>query len=318
ITQIADTPVNVLITGETGTGKTYIAQAIHRNSPRNGKPFLTVNCGAIPETLLESELFGHEKGAFTGAVKEKSGLFQEADGGTLFLDEIGEMSPPMQVKLLRALQEKVIRKVGGNREVAVDTRIIAATNRNLLEMIEEGEFREDLYYRINVIPIHLPPLRQRRDDIPLLVDHFIKKYSEQMAIDAPRISVQAMRQLESYDWPGNVRELENLIERTLALCSSDVIEAGDLPPQVRTGSESGDQQIALPKEGVDLEELLDEIRRDLMIQALERTNWVQTQAAELLNMSFRSFRYYGKKVGVTGKKADEDEEVAEAVESTSA
>ncbi|MEE2775812.1 MAG: sigma-54 dependent transcriptional regulator [Acidobacteriota bacterium] len=307
IERVSKTASTVLVHGESGTGKELVARAIHFASPRSTSRFMSVNCGAMPENLLESELFGHEKGAFTGAVKEKRGLFQEADNGTLFLDEISEMSPPMQVKLLRVLQEKVIRKVGGTREESVDSRIIAATNRNLLEMIEEGTFREDLYYRINVIPIQLPPLRQRREDIPLLVDHFIGKCCEQMALEPKRISMQAMRQLEAYDWPGNVRELENLMERTLALSSGKVIDGHDLPRQVRTGSESGDQAISLPREGVDLEGLLDEIRRDLMVQALERTNWVQTQAAELLRMSFRSFRYYGKKVGVTGRKNGEEE-----------
>jgi two-component system response regulator PilR (NtrC family) len=308
VDRVSKTSSTVLVQGESGTGKELIARAIHFASSRSNRRFLSVNCGAMPENLLESELFGHEKGAFTGAVREKRGLFQEADGGTLFLDEISEMSPPMQVKLLRALQERVVRKVGGNHEEAIDARIITATNRDLLDSIGKGEFREDLYYRINVIPIQLPPLRQRREDIPLLVEHFIRKYGDQMGIEPPRISVQAMRQLEGYDWPGNVRELENLIERTLALSSGSVIEAGDLPPQVRTGIAGGNQGITLPKEGADLEGLLDEIRRDLMVQALERTNWVQTQAAEVLNMSFRSFRYYAKKVGVTSRRDNESEE----------
>jgi len=304
IDRVSRTSSTVLVHGESGTGKELIARALHFTSARSTKRFLSVNCGAMPENLLESELFGHERGAFTGAVKEKRGLFQEADGGTLFLDEISEMSPSMQVKLLRALQEKTVRKVGGNQEERADARIIAATNRNLLEMIEAGTFREDLYYRINVIPVHLPPLRQRREDIPLLVDHFLKKFSQDQGTETKRISVQAMRLLESYEWPGNVRELENMIERTLALSPGPVIDASDLPQQVRTGSERAGQAITLPKDGVDLEGLLDEIRRDLMLQALERANWVQTQAAEILNMSFRSFRYYAKKAGITARRGD--------------
>jgi two-component system, NtrC family, response regulator PilR len=307
IDRVARTSSTVLVHGESGTGKELIARALHFTSARSTKRFLSVNCGAMPENLLESELFGHERGSFTGAVKDKRGLFQEADGGTLFLDEISEMSPSMQVKLLRALQEKTVRKVGGNQEEKADARIIAATNRNLLEMIEAGTFREDLYYRINVIPVHLPPLRQRREDIPLLVDHFLKKFSREQETEPKRISVQAMRLLESYEWPGNVRELENMIERTLALSPGAVIDASDLPQQVRTGSERASQAILLPKEGVDLEGLLDEIRKDLMLQALERANWVQTQAAEILNMSFRSFRYYAKKVGITARRGDGDD-----------
>jgi two-component system response regulator PilR (NtrC family) len=309
IDRVSRTSSTVLVHGESGTGKELIARAVHFSSPRSNRRFLSVNCGAMPENLLESELFGHERGSFTGAVKEKRGLFQEADGGTLFLDEISEMSPSMQVKLLRALQEKTVRKVGGNQEEKADARIIAATNRNLLEMIEAGTFREDLYYRINVIPVHLPPLRQRREDIPLLVDHFLKKFGQELGTEAKRISVQAMRLLESYDWPGNVRELENMIERTLALSPGPVIDAADLPQQVRTGSERATQAITLPKDGVDLEGLLDEIRKDLMLQALERTNWVQTQAAEILHMSFRSFRYYAKKVGITARRGDGEGEV---------
>jgi two-component system response regulator PilR (NtrC family) len=202
-----------------------------------------------------------------------------------------------------------VRKVGGNQEEKADARIIAATNRNLLEMIEAGSFREDLYYRINVIPVHLPPLRQRREDIPLLVDHFLKKFSQELGAETKRISLQAMRLLESYEWPGNVRELENMIERTLALSPGSVIDASDLPQQVRTGSERASQSIMLPKDGVDLEGLLDEIRKDLMLQALERTNWVQTQAAEVLNMSFRSFRYYAKKVGITSRRDGTDDDL---------
>jgi two-component system response regulator PilR (NtrC family) len=306
IERVARTPSTVMVNGESGTGKELIARAIHFSSPRSGRRFLSLNCGALPENLLESELFGHERGAFTGAVKDKKGLFQEADGGTLFLDEIGEMSQVMQVKLLRVLQEKTLRRVGGSREESVDVRIITATNRNLQEMVAEGGFREDLFYRINVIPIELPPLRQRREDIPLLVDHFLKQYAEEMQVDLPQISVEAMRVLEAYDWPGNVRELENMIERTMALSTSGMITSKDLPVHLVTNrGGAGPELIDLPEDGLDLEAYLEEIRSQLMRQALERADGVQTQAAELLGMTFRSFRYYAKKAGLTGSDKDD-------------
>jgi two-component system response regulator PilR (NtrC family) len=300
IDRIARTSSTVLIHGESGTGKELIARAIHFASPRASRRFLSINCGAMPENLLESELFGHERGAFTGAVREKKGLFQEADRGTLFLDEIGEMTPSMQVKLLRALQEKVVRKVGGTQEEPVDARIIAASNLDLEGRIQTGEFREDLYYRINVLPIHLPPLRQRREDIPLLVDFFLQKYCRQMDLPPRKISIEAMNVLESYDWPGNVRELENLIERVLALSPSETITTRDLPVHLLTNRRTHPDLIQLPEEGLDLEAYLESIRTQLMVQALERTQGVQTQAAELLGMSFRSFRYYAKKAGIKG------------------
>jgi DNA-binding NtrC family response regulator len=305
VDRVARTSSTVLIYGESGTGKELIARAIHFASSRAPHRFLSVNCGALPENLLESELFGHERGAFTGAVKEKKGLFQEADAGTLFLDEIGEMTPAMQVKLLRALQDKRVRKVGGNREEEVDVRIIAATNQNLEERIAAGDFREDLYYRINVIPIHLPPLRQRREDVPHLVDHFIRKYSEAMAMPAKNISVEAMKVLESYDWPGNVRELENVIERTLALTAGEAITSRDLPVHLLTKKRERTDYIDLPAEGLDLESYLDGIRAHLMGEALERAGGTQTQAAELLGMSFRSFRYYAKKAGLIAGRVEE-------------
>ncbi len=300
VERVARTPSTVLIHGESGTGKELIARAIHFSSPRAAQRFLSINCGALPENLLESELFGHERGSFTGAVRDKKGLFQEADKGTLFLDEIGETSVGMQVKLLRALQEKVVRRVGGNLEEPFDVRIIAATNQNLAEKLARGEFREDLYYRINVIPIELPPLRERREDIPLLVGHFLQKYSEQMGVPPKRISAEAMRMLESYSWPGNVRELENLIERALALSTSAVVTAADLPASLVAGGAQADAGLTLPDDGLDLEAYLERIRAELMRQALERTAGVQTQAAELLRMTFRSFRYYAKKAGLTG------------------
>ena len=300
IERVARTASTVLIHGESGTGKELIARAIHFSSPRATQRVLAINCGAMPENLLESELFGHERGAFTGALRDKKGLFQEANHGTLFLDEIGEMSLTMQVKLLRVLQEKLVRRVGGTTEEPVDVRIIAATNQNLAEKIVRGEFREDLFYRINVIPISIPPLRSRREDIPLLVDHFLHKYSAALGVPPKRISAEAMRLLESHSWPGNVRELENLIERAIALSTGSAITNSDLPTSLAAGSPRDDQGVALPPEGLDLEALLEVIRADVMRQALDRSGGVQTQAAELLRMSFRSFRYYARKAGITG------------------
>ena len=306
IERVARTSSTVMLQGESGTGKELIARAIHFASPRSERRFLSINCGALPENLLESELFGHEKGSFTGAVREKKGLFRESHKGTLFLDEIGEMSPPMQVKLLRVLQEKKVRKVGGSAEQSVDVRIITATNQDLGELIERGEFREDLYYRINVIPIQLPPLRERREDIPLLVDHFVKKHCEEMGIAPKPFDKATMRALEEYRWPGNVRELENMIERILALSTGETITAADVPAHVLMGGHVRPGEIDLPDGGLNLEGYLDDIRAGLMRQALDRTSGVQTQAAELLGMSFRSFRYYAKKMSVTagGREAD--------------
>jgi DNA-binding NtrC family response regulator len=233
-------------------------------------------------------------------VRDKKGLFQESDRGTLFLDEIGEMTPTMQVKLLRALQEKVVRKVGGTEEEPVDVRIITATNQDLEARLQTGEFREDLYYRINVLPIHLPPLRQRREDIPLLVGFFLQKYCATMDLPPRQISIEAMHILEGYDWPGNVRELENLIERVLALSHNETITTRDLPVHLLTNRRTNPDLVQLPEGGLDLEAYLESIRTQLMIQALERTDGVQTQAAEILGMSFRSFRYYAKKAGIKG------------------
>jgi DNA-binding NtrC family response regulator len=294
VTRIARTNSTVLITGESGTGKEMIARAIHYNSGRRGK-FVSINCGALPENLLESELFGHEKGAFTGAIREKRGLFQEANNGTIFLDEIGETSPAVQIKLLKVLQDRIVRKVGGNEEIPVDARVIAATNQDLQELIQKGSFREDLFYRVNVIPIALPSLRQRREDIPLLAEHFIAKCSEEMGGPPKRISVDAMKALERYAWPGNVRELENVIERSVALESSDLLTTRSLPDVVLYGETLSSGPADLPEEGLDLEKHLENIGKFFMLRALERTGGVQTQAAELLGMSFRSFRYYAKK-----------------------
>ena len=299
--RIARTTSTVLITGESGTGKELIARAIHYNSGRRGK-FVSINCGALPENLLESELFGHEKGSFTGAIREKRGLFQEAEGGTIFLDEIGEMTAAMQIRILRVLQERTIRKVGGNQEEPVDVRVIAATNRDLSDSIQKGTFREDLFYRINVIPIQLPALRQRREDIPLLVEHFVQKFCTSLGLPPKRISADAMKALEKHSWPGNVRELENVIERSVALDPTGVITTRALPDAILLGGETVSDAFELPEAGLDLEKHLESIGKYLMLKALERCNGIQTQAAELLGMSFRSFRYYAKKYELIPKE----------------
>jgi two-component system response regulator PilR (NtrC family) len=304
VQRVAKTTSTVLLQGESGTGKELIARAIHFSSPRAAERFLSINCGAMPENLLESELFGHERGAFTGAVRDKKGLFQEADRGTLFLDEIGDMTPAMQVKLLRALQDKSIRRVGGTTEETIDVRIIAATNRDLRERVAKGEFREDLFYRINVIPLELPPLRERREDIPILVDFFLRKFATGLGQPPKRISTDALRLLENYQWPGNVRELENLIERAVALSSSPAIVVSDFPDGLSGKPDGAGADLELPADGLDLEAFLDRVRTTLMRQALDRTNGVQTQAADLLRMTFRSFRYYARKTGLTSA-ADE-------------
>jgi DNA-binding NtrC family response regulator len=312
VQRIARTLSTVLISGESGTGKELIARAIHYNSTRRGK-FVSINCGALPETLLESELFGHERGAFTGAIREKRGLFHEADRGTIFLDEIGETTPAMQIKLLRVLQERTVRKVGSNSESPVDVRVIAATNRDLSESIREGTFREDLFYRINVIPIALPPLRTRKEDIPLLVDHFIEKFCTRMEVPRKRISADAMRAIEKYHWPGNVRELENVVERMIALEDSDLLSTKSLPEHVLLGGRIPDATFELPQDGISLQDHLEAIGKIFMLKALERAGGVQTQAAELLRMSFRSFRYYAKKYDLLPRER-EAEDVVEVEE----
>jgi two-component system, NtrC family, response regulator PilR len=312
------TSSTVLIHGESGTGKELIARALHYASPRSEHRFLSVNCGALPETLLESELFGHERGAFTGAVAAKKGLFLEATHGTLFLDEIGEMTPAMQVKLLRVLQERKVRKVGGTHEEDVDVRIIAATNQDLEARIADGSFREDLFYRINVIPIRLPPLRERIEDIPLLVGYFIEKYARQIDIPPKQVSAGALRMLERHDWPGNVRELENLVERCLALSTGGTIGLADLPEPLTLRRRNATPEVLLPAEGMDLEAYLDRVRERLMEEALARTDGVQTQAAELLGMTFRSFRYYAKKLGVKEDERPRDDETEPPTEPSDA
>jgi two-component system response regulator PilR (NtrC family) len=291
IRKIADTPSNVMITGETGTGKELVAQAIHNESPRRDRPFVSVNCGAIPEGLMESELFGHVKGAFTGAVSDTRGLFAAADAGTLFLDEITEVPQSVQVKLLRAIQERTVRRVGDTRDIRVDVRLIAASNRDINRAVAEGVLREDLFYRLNVIPIHLPPLRDRREDIALLIAHFIQKIARETAKDVRGIAPEALTVLERYRWPGNIRELQNAIERAIVLGSGPVLTVDALPAELRRPPGARDITLEIPPEGLDLEATLDRLEQQLLQTALERSGGVQTRAAELLKMSFRQFRY---------------------------
>jgi two-component system, NtrC family, response regulator PilR len=301
IQTIAPQSSRVLITGESGTGKELVARAIHENSARAQAPFITINCGAFPETLLESELFGYMKGAFTGANENRQGLFQAADGGTLFMDEIGNMSLTMQVKLYRVLQEGKVRPLGSNDEIDVDVRVIAATNKNFEKEIGEGRFREDLYYRLSVIPIELPPLRERREDIPLLARHFFDRFRKAMDKPIVGISPEAMRQLESYDWPGNVRELENTMERAVALETGAEVSLPVLPDRIAGYSGStllsgtGSLGFAFPADGTDFEKEMAEAERRYLLAALERSGGVRTKAAELLRITYRSFRHYAKK-----------------------
>jgi two-component system response regulator PilR (NtrC family) len=295
---VANTNSTVLITGESGTGKELIARAIHFNSLRRDRPFVAVNCGAVPETLLESELFGHVRGAFTDAHTNKKGLIETAEGGTILLDEIGEMAPLMQVKLLRVLQDRRFRRLGGTDEVQADIRIIAATNRDLQKMVAEGSFREDLYYRLNVLSIPVPPLRDREEDIPLIAEHFLHQYSAQMGKRVRTISAEAMELLQHHSWRGNVRELQNAIERAVALERTESILPESLPDDVRLKRGSlATPAAALPDlgQGFDLEARGEEFYRHYIALALERAGGVQVKAAELLGMSFRSFRYYVKK-----------------------
>jgi two-component system response regulator PilR (NtrC family) len=297
IETVARTNSTILLTGESGTGKGLVAQAVHFHSLRRDKPMVSLNCGAMPENLLESELFGHMRGAFTGADSNKKGLLEVAERGSIFLDEIGEMSPVMQVKLLRVLQERRFRRVGGLEEMQADIRVIAATNQDLARLISEGRFREDLFYRINVIPISLPPLRERREDISLLAEHFLQKYNEQMGKEIVGISHQAMDLLQGHDWPGNIRELENVMERAVALEPTPSILPESLPSTIRGDAARVPASNAetLPASGFDLEAHVKEIERGYIAEALKKAGGVQVKAAELLGMSFRSFLYYVKK-----------------------
>jgi two-component system response regulator PilR (NtrC family) len=306
ITTVAPQTSRVLITGETGTGKELVARAIHENSPRSKEPFITINCGAFPETLLESELFGYVKGAFTGATENRQGLFRGANGGTIFLDEIGNMGLPMQVKLFRVLQEGKVRPVGSTEEFEIDVRVIAATNKNLDKAIASGEFREDLFYRLSVIPIHLPPLRERREDIPLMARSFLERFRKVMDKPVEGISPEAMNLLEAYDWPGNVRELENTMERSIALETGTMVSPAVLPEKIQRrvvhennnhgASTNGHFQI--PEGGIDLEKSVQEMEKAYILRALEDCDGVGTHAADLLKMTYRSFRHYSKKYNI--------------------
>ena len=308
VKKVADTKSNVLICGESGTGKELIARAIHYNSARSRMPFVTVNCSALPEPLLESELFGHMKGSFTGAIANKAGLFEVANGGSIFLDEIGDTTAATQIKLLRVIQEREFRRVGGTKDVKVDIRIIAATNKDLRKAVADGSFREDLYYRLDVIPITLPPLRMRASDIPLLANHFLEQFSRASGKTIPSLTSDAMRVLLAHEWKGNVRELENLIERIVAFSSGQAISEEELqswltrpiapaPAQVQAAYAPGTD---LPPDGLDLEELINTIEKDLLMKALERAKWVKKKAARLLHLNTRSFRYRLDKYAIKG------------------
>ncbi len=299
---VASTQSTVLIYGESGTGKELVARGVHVCSPRATEPFVSINCGAFPETLLESELFGYVKGAFTGANQNKRGLFEVADKGTVFLDEISEMTLTMQVKLLRVLQERTVRPVGGTAEIPIDVRVIAATNRDLDHQVAEGNFREDLYYRLSVIPVHVPPLRERREDIPLLVNHFLKKYAPAAGKQITRVNPVSLDALCGYEWPGNVRQLENTVERAVALETHEELRA-ELPVErakARAAAAGANGGVVVPNgavlpDGVDMEKYVADIEVSLLKSALSQSNGVQTRAADLLKISYRSFRHLMKK-----------------------
>lgn len=310
VKRVSVSPTNVLITGESGTGKEVVAKSIHYNGPLKDKPFVTINCGAIPEQLMESEMFGHKKGSFTGAINDKVGLFEVADGGTLFLDEVGELPVTIQVKLLRAIQERVIRRVGATDDIKVDVRIIAATNRNLEEMVKNGTFRQDLFYRLNVINIKTPALRERKEDIPILATHFLKKYNDRLNKTVGSISAEAMELLKKYEYPGNVRELENIIERTVALEGGATILPESLPPFVNTPAGrklASSHEIEIGEDGVDLDKVVGQIEKELLVKAIHQAGGVKKRAAKLLKITFRSMRYRVEKYNL-GTVDDLDEE----------
>ena len=298
--KVSPTKTNILIAGESGTGKELVAKAIHYNSPRKEKPFVTLNCGAIPESLIESELFGHMKGAFTDAIATKKGLFEVADEGTIFLDEISELPLLMQVKLLRVLQDKEFKRVGGTEDILVDVRIISATNKDLEEGVKEKRFREDLFYRLNVIQIKLPPLRDRKEDIQILANHFLKKYSEELSKNILKITPETLQILLNYDYPGNVRELQNIIERAVALESSQELTANNLSSYLSEQPllKKGSIDIEIPSEGIDLEKMVEDLERTLLLKALDKTKGIKKKAAELLHINFRSMRYRLEKYGL--------------------
>src|SRR5437870_28835 len=303
ILKVARSNSTVLIRGESGTGKELIARAIHNQSPRSSDMFQAVNCAAINENLLESELFGHEKGSFTGAHAEKKGLFEVADKGTLFLDEIAELDVGMQAKILRALQERKIRRVGGTHEISVDVRVVAATNRDLRAMVSDGRFRDDLYYRINVLSIDVPPLRERREDIPVLIDYFLKKHTKNTSRLVRGLTSETKRMMNDYGWPGNVRQLESAIERAILLCEGDMITPDDLPSEVQQEAKGiGAGAFKLPSEGINFEE----VEKNLIMQAMEQTDYNITKSAKLLGLTFRTLQYRLEKFGI--KKPDGKEE----------
>jgi two-component system response regulator PilR (NtrC family) len=305
VQRIAGARTTVLITGESGTGKERVARAIHEASDRRDKPFIVVNCGAIPDTLIDAELFGHEKGAFTGAVSHRLGLFREAEGGTLVLDEIAELPLALQVKLLRVLQERKVRGVGSAAEVPVDVRVLAATNRNVENDVRDGRFRQDLYYRLNVIRIEVPALRERAEDIRPLAHYFLQRCAAEQGKDIRTLSPDALRALERYSFPGNVRELENVIERSVALAAGPTIGLGDLPAELSgAASRPTPSLVALPDEGCNVDEILGEMERRLVLQALERSGGVRTQAAKLLGVTLRSLRYRLQKHALGGTEED--------------
>ncbi len=291
----------VLVTGESGTGKELVAKAIHNQSPRKDGPFISVNCMALNPGVLESELFGHEKGSFTGAVSRRRGRFELADKGTLFLDEIGELSHDMQVKLLRVLQERRFERVGGTDSIEVDIRIVAATNRDLTKAIVDGRFREDLFYRLNVVSIHLPPLRERREDIPFLAAHFLDRYAAENGRELKGFTARAMDYLSAYEWPGNVRQLENVIERCVVLSSTDTVDAEDLPPEIRDEESQFKSAVDLLPTKLDLSETLEKIEAAVIRRALVRADFVQVKAAELLNVSKSLLQYKLKKYNISAK-----------------
>jgi len=299
IRQIANSKSTVLIMGESGTGKELISRAIHYNSNRKNFPFITINCAAIPETLIESELFGHEKGAFTDAIRTKKGLFEEADGGTLFLDEIGELSLTTQAKILRFLEEKEFNRVGGSKMIKVDVRLITATNKDLIQLIKKGGFREDLYYRINVVPIILPPLRERKEDIPLLVDHFIKKFNEENHKNVKGVQPEALELMINYEWPGNVRELENLMERVIALTPNEYIQPKELPFSLVNVSKSNGLKESILSGQIPFLKAEEEFEKEVILDALKRSNNVQSHAAAILGISRRILKYKMDKLGIS-------------------
>jgi two-component system, NtrC family, response regulator PilR len=299
VEKVARSRTTLLVTGASGTGKEVVARILHARGGGGG-PFVAINCGAIPEGLIESELFGHERGSFTGASDAKAGLFELAGTGTLFLDEVGELPLPVQVKLLRALQERRVRRVGGSADLPMAARIVAATNRDLGAEVQRGRFREDLYYRLNVIQIHLPELRNRREDIPLFLDLYLDRFAAEQGRPRPRLSPEAERLLVGYDYPGNVRELANVVERAVTLCEQDIVQVADLPASLRSTGQPAVEAaaIALPEVGMDLQAHLDAVERRLLEQALERAGGVKTEAARLLALTFRSLRYRLAKYGI--------------------